>query len=68
MSICHPLYFSADVPDPFLARVRARERSPFEFAFRLEPIVQFAARLFAAFEIDFVRATADLLVTRGVPY
>ena len=51
----------------FLARLRARQRPAFEFAFRLEPIVQFAARLFAAFKIDFVCAKFDFLLTRRVP-
>src|SRR6266403_6191654 len=51
----------------FLARLRARQRPAFEFAFRLEPIVQFAARLFAAFKIDFVCPKADFLLTRRVP-
>src|SRR5260370_39662871 len=36
-----------------LSRVRAPKHSTFEFAFRLEPIVQVTARLFSAFEIDF---------------
>src|SRR5258708_26209472 len=51
----------------FLARLRVRQRPAFEFAFRLEPIVQFAARLFAAFKIDFVCAKFDFLLTRRVP-
>src|SRR6266403_5345838 len=48
------------------ARFLARLRKPttFEFAFGLEPIVQLTPRLFAAFEIDFVCATSDFLVTR----
>ena len=53
---------------PFLARLRAPKHSAFEFAFRLEPIVQVKAWLFAAFEINFVCATSDFLVTRGVPH
>jgi hypothetical protein len=53
---------------PLLARLRARECPAFELAFGLEPIVQITAWLFAAFEIDFVGATSDFFVTRGVPY
>ena len=51
----------------FLARLRVPKRPTFEFAFGLEPIVQLTAWLFAAFEIDFVCATSDVLVTRRVP-
>jgi len=51
----------------FLARLRAAKYPAFEFAFRLEPIVQITAWLFAAFEVDFVCATSDFLVTRRVP-
>ena len=46
----------------FLARLR--KPTTFEFAFGLEPIVQLTPWLFAAFEIDFVCATSDFLVTR----
>ncbi len=49
---------------PFLARLRAPKHPAFEFALRLEPIVQLTAWLFAAFEVDFVCATSDFLVTR----
>jgi hypothetical protein len=52
----------------FLARLRAAKHPTFEFAFRLEPIVQITAWLFAAFEIDLVCATSDFLITRRVPY
>jgi hypothetical protein len=45
------------------ARLRAAKDPAFEFAFRLEPIVQIAAWLLAAFEVDFVCATSDFLVT-----
>jgi hypothetical protein len=48
---------------PFLVRLRVPKHPEFEFAFRLEPIVQLTARLFAASEIDFVCATSDFLVT-----
>jgi hypothetical protein len=48
--------------------VRAPKHSTFEFAFRLEPIVQVTARLFSAFEIDLVGATSDFLNMRGVVY
>jgi len=48
-----------------IPRARA-EALTFEFAFRLEPIVQVTARLFSAFEIDFVGATSDFLNMRGV--
>ena len=51
---------------PFLARLRAPKHPAFEFAFRLEPIVQLMAWLFAAFEIDFVCAASDSLVARRV--
>ena len=51
---------------PLLARLRARECPAFEFAFGLEPIVQITAWLFAAFEIDLVCATSDVLVTLPV--
>jgi hypothetical protein len=34
----------------------------------LEPIVQIAAWLLAAFEIEFVGATSDFLLTRRVHY
>jgi len=51
----------------FLPRLRAREHPAFEFAFRLEPIFQITAWLFAAFEIDFVCATSDLVIKRRVP-
>jgi hypothetical protein len=50
----------------FLARLRAPKHSAFEFALGLEPIVQLTAWLFAAFEVDFVCATSDFLVTRRV--
>jgi hypothetical protein len=55
---------------PLLARLRAAKHPAFafEFAFRLEPIVQLTAWLFAAFEINFVCATPDFLITRRVPY
>jgi hypothetical protein len=46
---------------------RLRKHHAFEFAFGLEPIVQLSAWLSAAFEIDFVCATSDVLVTRRVP-
>jgi hypothetical protein len=36
----------------------------FEVAFGFDPIVQLTAQLFATFEIDFVCATSDFLVTR----
>src|SRR2546425_10914489 len=49
----------------FLARLR--KPTTFELAFGLEPIVQLTPRLFAAFEIDFVCAKSDFLVTRRVP-
>jgi len=52
----------------YLARVRARESPALEFFFGLEPIVQIAPWFSAAFEIDFVGATSDFLVTHGVPY
>src|ERR1700730_16673708 len=52
----------------FLAGLRARKHSTFEFPFGLEPIVQVTAWLLAAFEIDFVGATPDILFTRRVPY
>ena len=45
-----------------------RKHSVFEFAFGLEPIVQLKAWLFAAFKIDFIRATSDFLVTHRVLY
>jgi hypothetical protein len=51
----------------FLARLRARKRPTSEFAFCLEPIVQVTAWLFAACEIDFVCATPNVRVKRGVP-
>lgn len=38
----------------------------FELVFGLEPIIQFTARLPAAFEVDFICAAPDLLVTRRV--
>jgi hypothetical protein len=38
-----------------------------EFSFGLKPIVQIMVWLFAAFEIDFVCATSDVLVTRRFP-
>ena len=53
--------------NPLLARLRAPKHSVFEFAFRLEPIVQITTWLFAAFEINLVGATSDLLVRRRVP-
>jgi hypothetical protein len=59
---------SESVSCPYLARLRARKRPTFEFAFGLEPIVQLTAWLFAAFKIDFVCATSDVLVTRRVPH
>jgi hypothetical protein len=52
---------------PFLARLRAAKHPVFEFAFRLEPIIQIMAWLFAAFEIDFVCAASDFLITRRDP-
>ena len=52
----------------FLARVRVRKYPTFEFTFGMEPVVQLTAWFFAAFEIDFVRVTSDVLVTRCVPH
>src|SRR5713226_6400304 len=49
-----------------LARLSAAKNATFEF--RLEPIVQFTAWSFAAFEIDFVCAPPDFLGTHSVPY
>jgi hypothetical protein len=51
----------------YLARLGARKRSAFEFAFGSEPIVQIAAWLLAAFEIEFVGAKSYCLVRRSVP-
>ena len=67
MSGCHRLPFSAACRDPFLARLRTQNQGRFQFVFRLKPIVYLAAWLCAAFEIDFVCATPDLLVTRRAP-
>jgi hypothetical protein len=47
--------------------LRVQEHPPFEFAFRLEPIIQLTVRVFATFEIDFVCSTSDFLVSRRVP-
>ena len=52
----------------FLAGLGAAKHAALEFAFGLEPIVQIMAWFFAAFEIDFVGATSDFLITRRVPY
>jgi len=52
----------------FLACLHAPKLPAFELALRLEPIVQLAAGLFAAFEIDCVCATSDFLMTHRVPY
>lgn len=49
-----------DVAD-LLPSMPARERPTLEFVFGLEPIVQFAAWMFATFEINFVRAKSDFL-------
>jgi hypothetical protein len=49
-----------------LARLSAAKHAAFEF--RLEPIVQLTAWLFAAFEIDFVCATSDFLGPHSVPH
>src|SRR5205807_4585669 len=49
-------------------RLRAPKHSAFEFAFGMEPIVHITAWLFAAFQIDFVGATSDLLITRRALY
>ena len=46
----------------FLARLRATKQPAFEFALRLEPIVQITARFLTAFEIDLVCAKSDLLL------
>jgi hypothetical protein len=60
-----PVVFGSNGHISFLARsLRPPKRALFEFAFRLEPIVQLIAWVFAAFEIDLVCATSDLLVTR----
>jgi len=50
----------------FLARLCAGEQATLKFAFGLEPIFQIAAWLLAAFEIEFVGATSDFLLTRRV--
>ena len=64
MSIC-PL--SADVADSS-PNPPARAKAPrVRVRVGLEPIVQLTAWLFATFEIDFVCATSDFLVTRRVP-
>jgi hypothetical protein len=52
----------------FLACLRVPKLPAFELALRLEPIVQLAAGLFAAFEIDCVCATSDFLITHRFPY
>src|SRR6266481_2132422 len=52
----------------YRARLNTRKFTALEFAFGLKPIVQIMVWLFAAFEIDFVCATSDVLVTRQVPY
>ena len=44
--------------------MRAPKHSRFEFAFRLEPIVQVKSRLLSA----FAQATSDFLNLRGVVY
>src|SRR5882724_149998 len=49
----------------FLARLR--KPTTLEFAVGSEPIVQLTPWLSAAFEIDFVFATSDFLVTRRAP-
>jgi len=51
----------------FLTCVQSLNSSVSEFAFGLEPIVQFAPSLSTTLKIYFIRATSDLFVTRGVP-
>src|ERR1700730_9376240 len=66
-SICHLSSFIRGCHGfRFLARLRMSDPT-FELTFGLEPIVQFAAGLCTAFEIDFVCATSDFLATRRVP-
>src|SRR4029077_5373335 len=52
----------------FLAHLRAGERFTFKFAFGLEPIVQLTGRLFTPFEMNFLCAKSNFLVTRHVPH
>jgi hypothetical protein len=37
-----------------------------QFTFGLEPVIQIAARLFAAFKVNFVCAASDFLLSRWI--
>jgi hypothetical protein len=51
-----------------LARLSTQYQDVLKFPFGAEPIVQIVAWLLTAFEVDFICATSDLLVTQRVPY
>jgi hypothetical protein len=51
----------------FLNRLIAPGLCALQFAFGLEPIIQIASRLFATFQIDFVRAVSNFLVGHWIP-
>jgi hypothetical protein len=51
----------------FLSRLLALEIPALQFALGLEPIIQIAARLFATFQVNLVRAAFDLLVGPWIP-
>jgi hypothetical protein len=51
---------------PFLYPQLAPEFPALQFTFGLEPVIQIAARLYAAFEVNFVCASSDFLLGRWI--
>jgi hypothetical protein len=51
---------------PFLSPLLAPEFPALQFTFSLEPVIQVAARLLAAFKVKFVCAASDFLLGRWI--
>jgi hypothetical protein len=51
---------------PFLSPLLAPEFPALQFTFSLEPVIQVAARLLAAFKVKFVCAASDFLLRRWI--
>jgi hypothetical protein len=51
---------------PFLSPLLAPEFPALQFTFGLEPVIQIAARLLAAFKVNFVCAASDFLLASWI--
>jgi hypothetical protein len=51
---------------PFLSPLLSPEFPALQFTFSLEPAIQVAARLLAAFKVKFVCAASDFLFVRWI--